>query len=216
MFLALGAVAALLHARATGEGQVVDAAIVDGTAHLNSMTLAFLAGGLLREQRASNLLDGGAPFYDLYETADAKHLAVGALEPQFYAELLAGLGIADVVPDRDDPANHPELRQVIADAVRRRTQAEWVEVFDGTDACVAPVLPLTEAFHHPHLAARGTYVERDGVTEPAPAPRFSRTAPSLTTPPPARPGLHTVEALAAWGVADVDRLLASGAAVQAE
>jgi alpha-methylacyl-CoA racemase len=214
-YLVIGILAAVLEARLSGEGQVVDAAIVDGTAHLNSMTTAFLAGGLLREQRASNLLDGGAPFYDLYETADGKHLAVGALEPQFYAELVAGLGIADSAPDRDDPANHAELRRLIGDAVRGRTQAEWVEVFDGTDACVAPVLPLSEAFHHPHLAARGTYVERDGVTEPAPAPRFSRTAPSLTTAPPAQPGQHTVEALAAWGVADVDRLLASGAAVQA-
>jgi alpha-methylacyl-CoA racemase len=214
-YLVIGILAAVLEARLSGEGQVVDAAIVDGTAHLNSMTTAFLAGGLLREQRASNLLDGGAPFYDLYETADGKHLAVGALEPQFYAELVAGLGIADTVPDRDDPANHAELRRLIGDAVRGRTQAEWVEVFDGTDACVAPVLPLSEAFHHPHLAARGTYVERDGVTEPAPAPRFSRTAPSLTTAPPAQPGQHTVEALAAWGVVGVDRLLASGAAVQA-
>jgi len=214
-YLVIGILAAVLEARLSGEGQVVDAAIVDGTAHLNSMTTAFLAGGLLREQRASNLLDGGAPFYDLYETADGKHLAVGALEPQFYAELVAGLGIADSAPDRDDPANHAELRRLIGDAVRGRTQAEWVEVFDGTDACVAPVLPLSEAFHHPHLAARGTYVERDGVTEPAPAPRFSRTAPSLTTAPPAQPGQHTVEALAAWGVAEVDRLLASGAAVQA-
>jgi alpha-methylacyl-CoA racemase len=214
-YLVIGILAAVLEARLSGEGQVVDAAIVDGTAHLNSMTTGYLAGGLLTEQRASNLLDGGAPFYDLYETADGKHLAVGALEPQFYAELVAGLGIAETVPDRDDPANHPELRQLITDAVRSRTQDEWVEVFDGTDACVAPVLPLTEAFGHPHLAARGTYVERDGVTEPAPAPRFSRTAPSLSTPPPAQPGEHTVEALTAWGVTDVHGLLASGAAVQA-
>jgi alpha-methylacyl-CoA racemase len=214
-YLVIGILAALLEARISGTGQVVDAAIVDGTAHLNSMTTAFLAGGLLREERASNLLDGGAPFYDLYETADGKHLAVGALEPQFYAELVAGLGIADRAPDRDDPANHAQLRQLIADAVRGRTQADWVEIFEGTDACVAPVLPLTEAFHHPHLVARGTYVERDGVTEPAPAPRFSRTEPTLSTPPPTKPGEHTTEALTAWGVADVDRLLADGAAVQA-
>jgi alpha-methylacyl-CoA racemase len=214
-YLVIGILAALLEARISGTGQVVDAAIVDGTAHLNSMTTAFLAGGLLREERASNLLDGGAPFYDLYETADGKHLAVGALAPQFYAELVAGLGIADRAPDRDDPANHAQLRQLIADAVRGRTQADWVEIFEGTDACVAPVLPLTEAFHHPHLVARGTYVERDGVTEPAPAPRFSRTEPTLSTPPPTKPGQHTTEALTAWGVADVDRLLADGAAVQA-
>jgi len=193
---------------------VVDAAIVDGTAHLNAMATGFLAGGLLREQRASNLLDGGAPFYDLYETADDKHLAIGSLEPQFYDELVAGLGIADGLPDRNDPTRHAELRRIIGDAVRGRTQAEWVEVFDGTDACVAPVLPLTEAFEHPHLVARETFVERDGMTQPAPAPRFSRTSPTLTTPPP-MVGQDTREALAAWGIGDVDRLLESGAVVQA-
>ncbi|HEY3529128.1 MAG TPA: CaiB/BaiF CoA-transferase family protein [Nocardioides sp.] len=214
-YLVIGILAALLESHASGEGQVVDAAIVDGTAHLNTMATAFLAGGLLREERASNLLDGGAPFYDLYETADGRHLAVGALEPQFYDALVAGLGIAEAAPDRDDPANHPELRRLIADAVRSRTQAEWVQVFDGTDACVAPVLPMTEAFHHPHLAARETFVERDGATQPAPAPRFSRTPSTLTTPPPAKAGQDTREALMAWGIADVDTLIASGAAVQA-
>jgi alpha-methylacyl-CoA racemase len=214
-YLVIGILAALLESRVSGLGQVVDAAIVDGTAHLNSMATGFLAGGLLREERAANLLDGGAPFYDLYETADGRHLAVGALEPQFYDELVAGLGIADTAPDRNDPANRPELRRLISDAVRRRTQAEWVEVFDGTDACVAPVLPMTEAFGHPHLAARGTFVDRDGMTQPAPAPRFSRTAPTLTTAPPANAGQDTRDALRAWGISDVDALLASGAAVQA-
>ncbi len=217
-YLVIGILAALLEARISGEGQVVDAAIVDGTAHLNSMAAGFLAGGLLREQRASNLLDGGTPFYDLYETADGQHLAIGALEPQFYDELVAGLGIADAVPDlpdRNDPAHHAELRRIIGDAVRGRTRAAWVEVFDGTDACVAPVLPMTEAFEHPHLVARETFVVRDGMTQPAPAPRFSRTPPTLTTPPPAAPGQHTREALTAWGIADVDRLLETGAAVQA-
>ena len=213
-YLVIGILAALLESQLSGQGQVVDAAIVDGTAHLNSMATAFLAGGLLREQRASNLLDGGAPYYDLYETADGRHLAIGALEPQFYDELLAGLGIAQAAPDRDDPENHPELRRLITDTVRSRTQADWVEIFAGTDACVAPVLPMTEAFRHPHLVARGTFVERDGVTEPAPAPRFSRTAPSLTTPPPAEPGQDTRQALTAWGITDVERLLESGAAVQ--
>jgi alpha-methylacyl-CoA racemase len=213
-YLVIGVLAALLEARLSGEGQVVDAAIVDGTAHLNSMATGFLAGGLLREERAANLLDGGAPFYDVYETSDGKHLAIGALEPQFYDELVRLLGIADAVPDRNDPVNHPVLRRMIGDAVRSRTQAEWVEVFDGSDACVAPVLPMTEAFAHPHLLARGTFVERDGMTQPAPAPRFSRTEPTLTSPPPATAGQHTREALFAWGV-DADPLLASGAAVQA-
>jgi alpha-methylacyl-CoA racemase len=214
-YLVIGILAALLESRLSGEGQVVDAAIVDGTAHLNAMATGFLAGGVLREERAANLLDGGAPFYDLYETADERHLAIGALEPQFYDELVAGLGIADTAPGRNDPAHHPELRRLIADAVRGRSQAEWVEVFDGTDACVAPVLPMTEAFGHPHLVARGTFVERDGMTQPAPAPRFSRTAPSLTSPPPAKAGQDTRDALRAWGIVDVDALLESGAAVQA-
>jgi alpha-methylacyl-CoA racemase len=194
----------------------VDAAIVDGVAHLNAMGSSFLASGLATEQRAANLLDGGAPFYDLYETADGGHLAIGALEPQFYDALVDGLGIRDRAPDRDDPANHPAIRELIGSTVRGRTLAEWTAVFDGTDACVAPVLPLTEAFQHPHLMARGTFVERDGMTQPAPAPRFSRTAPSLTTPPPARAGQHTREALTAWGITVVDRLLDSGAAVQAD
>jgi alpha-methylacyl-CoA racemase len=213
-YLVIGVLAALLEARVSGLGQVVDAAIVDGTSHLNSMAAGFLAAGLLREQRASNLLDGGAPFYDVYRTADGRHLAVAALEPKFYAELVHLLGIAETAPDRNDPARHQELRQVIADAVASRTQAEWVEVFDGSDACVAPVLPMTDAFTHPHLAARGTYVEHHGVTQPAPAPRFSRTAPSLTSPPPDVAGMHTREALDAWGL-DADALIESGAAVQA-
>jgi alpha-methylacyl-CoA racemase len=214
-YLVIGVLAALLESRLSGEGQVVDAAIVDGTAHLNAMATGFLASGLYREQRAANLLDGGAPFYDVYETADGRHLAVGSLEPKFYDDLVRLLGIADTAPDRNDPHRHPELRRVIADAVRSRSHAEWTAVFEGSDACVAPVLPMSEAFAHPHLVARGTFVERDGVTQPAPAPRFSRTRPTLTAPPPARAGQDTRAALAAWGVADIDGLLASGAAVQA-
>jgi alpha-methylacyl-CoA racemase len=214
-YLVIGILAALLEARLSGEGQVVDAAIVDGTAHLNAMATGFLAGGRYREQRAANLLDGGVPFYDVYETADGRHLAVGSLEPQFYDELLRGLGIADTAPDRNDPAQHPALRRVLGDAIKQRTQAAWVEVFDGSDACVAPVLPMSEAFEHPHLVARGTFVERDGIAQPAPAPHFSRTSPTLTTPPPARAGQDTRSALSAWGIGDVDALLASGAAAEA-
>ena len=138
----------------------MDAAIVDGVAHLNAMGSSFLASGLATEQRAANLLDGGAPFYDLYETADGGHLAIGALEPQFYDALVEGLGIRDRAPDRDDPANHPALRELIGSTVRGRTLAEWTAVFDGTDACVAPVLPLSEAVQHPHLVARSVYVDR--------------------------------------------------------
>ena len=213
-YLVIGILAALLEARLSGRGQVVDAAIVDGTAHLSAMTLSFLAGGNLREQRASNLLDGGAPYYDVYETSDGKHMSVGPLEPQFYELFVDLLGIRATAPDRYDLSTYPELRTVIADAFAARSQAEWVEVFEGTDACVAGIIPFTEAFTHPHLAARSTYVEHEGVTQPAPAPRFSRTPPSLTTAPAAQAGANTREALAAWGVADVDGLIERGAAVQ--
>ena len=213
-YLVIGVLAALLEARTSGQGQVVDAAIVDGTAHLNAMGATLAALGVQPERRRSGLLDGGTPYYDLYETADGKHMSVGALEPQFYAELIRLLGLEGQAPDRDDPANHAQLRELLTETFRSRTQAEWAEVFDATDACVAPVIPTSEAVDHPHLAARGTYVEIDGITQPAPAPRFSRT-PGTVDMPPGGPGAHTREALAAWGIADVDRLIDSGAAVQA-
>jgi alpha-methylacyl-CoA racemase len=213
-YLVIGVLAALLEARVSGQGQVVDAAIVDGAAHLNMMWAALLAGGFGQEQRRSNLLDGGIPYYDLYETSDGKHMTVGALEPQFYAELVERLGIADEVPDRHDFNRLGELREILTKTFASRTQAEWAEVFDGSDACCAPVLPMTEAAQHPHMAARGVYVERGGHLQPAPAPRFSRTGASLGSGPSV-PGAGTAEVLRAWGVADVDALLASGAAVQA-
>jgi len=212
-YLVIGVLAALLEARAGGQGQVVDAAIVDGTAHLSAMFAGMLASGFAQERRAANLLDGGAPFYDVYETADGEHMSVGALEPQFYAQLVDLLELPDL-PSRDDLAQWPAIREAFTRRFKERTRAEWTEVFDGTDACVAPVLPLTEAARHPHLAARGTYVDRDGVLQPAPAPRFSRTEASLTTGPSV-PGGQTREALTAWGVPDVDTLVESGAAVQA-
>ena len=211
LYLVVGVLAALVEARGSGQGQVVDAAIVDGSAHLTTMLLGALAGGSWKQERGTNLLDTGAPFYDVYETADSQYLAVGALEPQFYDELIRLLGIT--VPDRYDLASWPELRKVLTETFAQRTQAEWTEVFDGSDACVSPVLPL--AGEHPHLAARATFVEKDGVRQAAPAPRFSRT-PSQLTDPPARPGQHTRAALTDWGVADVDELLRSGAAVQAD
>jgi len=213
-YLVIGVLAALLEARTSGQGQVVDAAIVDGTAHLNAMLAGLIAGGAWREERGTNLLDSGAPFYDVYETADGRHMAVGAIEPQFYAELLDGLGLVDTVPDRSDPDSWPALRAAIATRFREQTQAQWTEVFDGTDACVSPVLPLTEAARHPHLTARHTYVDRGGVVQPAPAPRFSRTPAGLGDPP-SLPGQHSREALQAWGVDDVDRLVADGVVTQA-
>ncbi|WP_432950451.1 CaiB/BaiF CoA transferase family protein [Kribbella sp. CA-253562] len=209
LYLVIGVLAALHEARSSGQGQVVDAAIVDGSAHLTTMLLGALAAGNWSQQRGTNLLDTGAPFYDVYETADGQYVGVGAIEPAFYDQLIAGLGIT--VPDRHDPANWPELRKQLAEAFRQRTQAEWTEVFADADACVAPVLPL--AGEHPHLTARQVFVEQDGVRQPAPAPRFSRT-PTRLGDPPARPGEHTREALTDWGITDVDDLLRSGAAVQ--
>jgi alpha-methylacyl-CoA racemase len=215
MYLVVGVLAALLEARTSGQGQVVDAAIVDGTAHLNAMTAAFLAGGNHQERRAANLLDGGAPYYDVYETADGQHMSVGALEPQFYEQFVDLLGIRDQAPDRDDLSTYDELRAVIARSFAARTQAEWVEVFEGTDACVAGIIPLSQAVHHPHMAAREVFVEHEGHVQPAPAPRFSRTGATLGLPPAPRAGAHTREALAAWGITDVDGLLERGVAVQA-
>src|SRR6478752_9813566 len=206
-YLVIGLLAALLEARVSGEGQVVDAAIVDGTAHLNAMTAAFLASGTYREERAANLLDGGVPFYDLYETADGRHMSVGALEPQFFDTFVTLLGIKDAAPGQHEPERYDELRKLIADTFATRTQAEWVEVFEGTDACVAGIISLSEAAEHPHMRAREVYVERDGVLQPGPAPRFSRTRASLTSPPSPEAGAQTREALTAWGIDDVDGLI---------
>lgn len=215
MYLVTGVLAALLEARTSGEGQVVDAAIVDGTAHLMSMLFGLSGAGLWRDERGTNLLDSGAPFYDVYETADGEHMAVGALEPQFYAALVERLGLDDP-PDRNDPSQWPALRKVLTDTFATRTQAEWVDVFDGSDACVAPVVPMSEAPQQPHLVARQTYVDHHGVTQPTPAPRFSRTPASLSSPPADKVGANTREALRAWGITDVDALIERGVAVQTD
>jgi alpha-methylacyl-CoA racemase len=207
-YLVIGILAALVERQRSGKGQVVDAAIVDGTAHLNMMWAAMLAGGVGTETRGANMLDGGIPNYAIYETSDGKHMSVGSLEPQFYAELLRLLELPPETPM--DPV---AARETLTQKFLSRTQAEWAELFDGTDACVAPILPLTEAVNHPHIEARGVFVEHEGHVQPAPAPRFSRTEASLTTGP-SRPGADTKAALEAWGITDVDGLIASGAAAQ--
>jgi alpha-methylacyl-CoA racemase len=212
MYLVVGVLAAVWEAGRSGCGQVVDAAIVDGTAHLAGILHGYQSLGLWREARGTNLLDTGAPYYDVYETADGEHMAVGAIEPQFFAELVARLGVADVVPDQNDVSRWPELRELLARTFRTRTREEWTKVFADGDACVAPVLSAKEAPAHPHIAARGTLVERDGLSQPAPAPRFSRTEAALGLPP-CGPGAHTREALAAWGFEDVDDLVRDGAVV---
>ncbi|WP_031135085.1 MULTISPECIES: CaiB/BaiF CoA transferase family protein [Streptomyces] len=199
LYLVVGVLAALNHARATGTGQVVDAAIVDGTAHLATMIHGMLAAGGWQDRRGANLLDGGCPYYGTYETADGRYMAVGALEPQFYAEFLALLGVEDQAAARKDIARWDELREEVAARFKSRTRDEWTAVFDGSDACVAPVLSLREAPHHPHLAARGTFTDHGGITQPAPAPRFSATPTSVRTGP-ARPGADTADVARDWDV----------------
>lgn len=215
MMLALGLVSALYAARGGARGQVVDAAIVDGVAVLSTQIHALRRLGMWQDPRGVNLLDGGAPFYDTYECADGRYLAVGALEPRFYDELVRRTGFPlapDEALDRTDPANWPALRRSWARLFRTRTRDEWTALLGSSDACVAPVLDWREAPEHPHLAARGTFVERDGVTQPAPAPRFSGTPTALRRPPP-QPGEHTDELLAGAGFAPerVAALRAAGA-----
>ncbi|KOV72796.1 MULTISPECIES: CaiB/BaiF CoA transferase family protein [unclassified Streptomyces] len=199
LYLVVGVLAALHHARATGTGQVVDAAIVDGTAHLSAMIHGMLAAGGWQDRRAANLLDGGCPYYGTYETADGRYMAVGALEGKFYAEFLRLLGLDDLAPARKDWTRWGELRERIAAAFKSRTRAEWTAVFADSDACVAPVLSLREAPAHPHLAARGTFTDHGGITQPAPAPRFSATPTAVRTGP-ARPGADTAAVTRDWGI----------------
>src|ERR1700677_2371640 len=199
MLLAIGILAALLERQGSGRGQVIDAAMVDGSALLTAMFHGLRAGGTWQDERGTNLIDGGAPFYATYQTADGGYLAVGALEPAFYSELVAGLGLADAgLPDRNDRANWPALRERLKTVIAQRTTAEWAEVFAGSDACVAPVLSLSEAPDHPHNKARGTFTEVAGLTQPAPAPRFSRTPADPPQPPPA-PGADTDAVLTSLG-----------------
>ena len=212
MVMAYGICAALVERATSGQGQIIDTAIVDGVASLLAMPLMFMAQGLWQDQRGVNMLDGGVPWYDVYQTADHEWLAVGALEPKFYTALLAGLDLPDA-PDRHDPRNWPALRTLFTTRFAERTRDEWTDLFTGTDACVEPVLSLHEAAADPHLTARGTYLTEDGITQPAPSPRFSRTPGQLSDHAPA-PGQHTQEALTAWGLQDAADLIASGAALQ--
>ncbi|MGV9530687.1 CaiB/BaiF CoA transferase family protein [Streptomyces cellulosae] len=199
LYLVVGVLAALHHARATGAGQVVDAAIVDGTAHLTSMIHGMLAAGAWQDRRGANLLDGGCPYYGTYETADGGHMAVGALEPRFYAEFLRLLDLTELAGAHADVTRWPELRAKVAERFASRARDDWTAVFEGTDACVAPVLSLREAPHHPHLAARSTFTDHAGITQPAPAPRFSATPATVRTGP-ARPGADTEDVARDWGV----------------
>ncbi|MGD8326345.1 MAG: CaiB/BaiF CoA-transferase family protein [Sphingomonadales bacterium] len=205
MFMAYGMLCGLLSVSRGGEGQIVDAAMVDGSAVLMTMMYALKAMGVWRDKRGTNLLDTGAHFYEVYETRDAKHLAIGAIEPQFYQVLMKKTGL---IGDADfqnymNPKAWPVLKTRLAEVIRQKNRSEWEEIFAGTDGCVAPVLSMEEAPEHPHNKARNTFVEIDGVVQPAPAPRFSKT-PNDVPEPPSQPGENSVEILKSWGFEDKD------------
>ena len=213
MYLAFGVVCALLEAGRSGRGQVVDASMVDGSASLSTAIFGLRAMGIWSEERGDNLLDSGAPWYDVYETKDDKYVAIGSLERRFYGELMRLTGLAaDNPPKQWDRTQWPELRARLATVFKAKTRDEWCAIMEGSDVCFAPVLSYAEAPQHPHNRARATFVEVDGIEQPAPAPRFSRTPPAIQRPP-ARPGEHTEEALADWGfsAADIAQLRQAGA-----
>jgi alpha-methylacyl-CoA racemase len=214
IFLAFGIVCALLEASRSGEGQVVDAAMVDGAAVLMTLFHGMRAMGLWSDERGTNVIDTGAHFYEVYETADGKYVSVGAIEPQFYAELLRLTGL-EGDPDfavQMDRSKWPALKERLAGIFRTKTREEWCALMEGTDVCFAPVLSMAEAPEHPHNQHRGTFVEVDGIRQPAPAPRFSRT-PGAISRPPAASGEHTDEILSEWGFSadDIAKLRSAGA-----
>ncbi|MGB0112799.1 MAG: CaiB/BaiF CoA-transferase family protein [Ilumatobacteraceae bacterium] len=220
MFLAYGVVCALLESQRSGVGQVVDTAMVDGTAVLMSMFWSFKAIGMHDEnQRGTNLLDTGAPFYDVYRCSDGEYVSIGSIEPQFYAELLRLMGLEndELFAKQMDRAQWPAVKSKLTEVFATKSSAEWCELMEMTDVCFAPVLTMSDAAKHPHNVERGTFIELGGTTQPAPAPRFSRTSPEVTEAP-AHAGAHTRAILDDWGVdADVaDRWAESGAVKQAE
>jgi alpha-methylacyl-CoA racemase len=200
MLLIMGILAALYERSHSGLGQVVDAAMVDGAALLTTMVHEIRALSLWHDERGTNSMDTGSHYYNVYETSDGEFVSVGAMEARFYRSFMKGLGFSeDAIPPQDDESLWETLKQRVAEIFRGRTRAEWLDVFDGTDACVTPVLTLSEAPAHPHNRARSTFVDVGGVVEPAPAPRFSRTPPPVPTPPPS-PGAHDTGILLGWGL----------------
>jgi alpha-methylacyl-CoA racemase len=214
MFLVFGIACALFEAARSGQGQIVDTAMVDGAAYLTTMFFSMRSMGLWTDERGTNLLDSGAHFYDVYECADGKFVSIGSIEPQFYAELLrlSGLGDQPDLAKQMDRSQWPAMKERLVTIFRTKTRDEWCALMEHTDVCFAPVLSLTEAPDHPHNVARGTFVDVEGVKQPAPAPRFSRT-PGAVQRPPARPGQHTDEALTELGFStdEVAKLRAAGA-----
>ena len=213
LYLAFGLLAALTHARATGQGQVVDTAMTDGAASLMSMFYGMKAMGVWNGERRANLLDGGAHFYDTYQCSDGKWIALGSIEPQFYALLLEKAGLTDpAFGAQMDRSAWPDLKAKLAAVIARKTRAEWTAIMEGTDICFGPVMDLDEAPLHPHNVARETFVTVAGVVQPAPAPRFSATPGQIQGPPPAI-GADTDTALTDWGLSDGElaQLKAAGA-----
>ncbi|MEZ5169206.1 MAG: CaiB/BaiF CoA-transferase family protein [Acidimicrobiia bacterium] len=213
MLLAFGVVCGVLEAGRSGKGQVVDAAMVDGTATLMTLIQGLQGIGMWSDERGTNMLDTGLPYYDTYETADGKYVSIGSLEPQFYAELLEKTGLTgEGFEAQDDPALRPRLRERLTEVFLTKTRDEWCETLEGSDVCFAPVLTMSEAAEHPHAKARGTYMEIDGFVQPSPAPRFGRTTPAAPTAP-VWPGENTDEALTDWGfdASDISALRESGA-----
>jgi alpha-methylacyl-CoA racemase len=212
MLLAMGVLAALHERTYSGLGQVVDAAMVDGAALLTTMLHEIRSLSLWHDERGTNSMDTGSHYYNVYETADGAYLSVGAMEARFYRAFMIGLGFADeTIPPQDDQSQWETLKERVAEIFLTRTRAEWLSVFDGTDACVTPVLSLGEAPDHPHNRQRSTFVDVGGIVEPAPAPRFSRTPASIPSPAPA-PGVHPTDELLRWGVAqtEIDLLMEDG------
>ncbi len=200
LYLAMGMLAAMLEAGKSGKGQVVDVSMVDGAASLMSTFFGLKAAGRWSNERGTNILDSGAHFYDVYETSDGKYVSIGSIETKFYNELLRLTGLeGEDLPPQMDVASWPKLRARFAEVFIQKTRDEWCEIMEGTDVCFAPVLSMDEAPEHPHNIARGTFTEIDGVVQPAPAPKFSRTKSEIQGPP-CYPGQHTEEALQSWGV----------------
>jgi alpha-methylacyl-CoA racemase len=213
LYLALGIVAGLLEAQKSGKGQVVDAAMVDGAASLMTAIYGMRGSGLWSEKRGENILDTGAHYYDVYETSDGKYISVGSIEAKFYEELLRLSGLKnEELPRQQDRNAWPAMKERVAAIFKSKTRDEWCRIMEGSDVCFAPVLSMDEAPQHPHNRHRGTFVQVEGVTQPGPAPRFSRT-PSAIQRPPARAGEHTEEALRDWGfsAADLEKLRGCGA-----
>jgi alpha-methylacyl-CoA racemase len=213
LYLAFGLVAGLLEAQKSGKGQVIDVSMVDGAASLMTAIYGMHGSGFWTEERGANVLDTGAHYYDVYETSDGKYISIGSIEGKFYEELLrlSGLKNEELAP-QNDRKSWPKMKERVAALFRTKTRDEWCKIMEGSDICFAPVLSMAEAPSHPHNRERGTFVERDGVVQPGPAPRFSRT-PGAIQGPPARPGEHTEQALRDWGFSatDLEKLRTCGA-----